>query len=217
MGEIMRNPVRALIVDDREDDALLIVMELQRQGYDVEYERVDTAAAMDVILDAKTWDVVLSDHSMPHFDSLSALQILQGKNIDIPFIVVSFAIGEQMAVQVMKAGACDYVMKGNLTRLGPAIEREIREAEVRGAKRKAEDERERLIKELQDSLAQVKTLKGLLPICAMCKKIRDDSGYWHQVEAFVRDHTDAEFSHSYCPECAEAALRDVEKVIAGRK
>ncbi len=209
--------LRALIVDDQEDDVLLIVLELERHGYIVEYKRVDTEEGMSRALDAREWDIVLSDHSMPRFDSLSALHMLQSKGIDIPFIIVSFAIGEELAVQAMKAGAHDYVMKGKMARLGPAVERELREAETRREKARMECEREALIKELRASVDQIKALQGLLPICSMCKKVRDDSGYWLQLESFLQKCTGAEFSHSYCPDCAAKALNDVEARISNRQ
>ena len=87
--------------------------------------------------------------------------------------------------------------------LKPFEERELHAAiEVALYKHKAEEERERLIRELEDALAEIKTLRGIIPMCSSCKKIRDDEGYWHQVEVYIRDHSEAEFSHGSCPECA---------------
>lgn len=314
-------PIRVLIVEDSEEDALLIAHELRR-AYALEYDLVSTAAQMQVALE-KYWDVVISDFSMPGFDGLDALRLLQKSKLDIPFIIVSGAIGEDVAVHVMKSGANDYVMKDKLTRLVPAIEREVREAESRLERRRgelalehlasivesshdaiigmaldgtvlswnfgaekiygytadeavghrislvvppisageipqlidkikrgermeryetvrvkkdgtpidvaltlspikdaagkitgisaierditkqkrAEFERKQLIDELSEALAKVKTLSGLLPICASCKKIRDDQGYWQQVETFIKARSDADFSHGICPDC----------------
>src|ERR687893_808278 len=132
-------PLRVLLVEDYEDDALLLVRELRRGGYDPDYERVETAGAMEAALDEREWDLVVSDHSMPAFSSQAALELLRGKGYsDLPFIIVSGQIGEQVAVEAMKAGAQDYLMKGNLARLNSAIERELREAEVRRRRREAE-------------------------------------------------------------------------------
>ena len=319
----MKKHLRALIVEDSEDDAFLLLREL-RQSYELEFDRVASAGEMGVAL-GKTWDVVISDYSMPGFDGLEALRILQERNLDVPFIIVSGAIGEEIAVNAMTGGASDYVMKGNLARLIPAIERELREAESRCERRrgeaalihlaaivestadaiigmawdgtvtswnsgaekiygysaseaigqpisivappvsageiphifekikrdervigyetirmrkdgtpfdvaltispirnstgelsgvsaierditgrkKIEAERNRLIIELKEALNNVKTLSGLLPICASCKKIRDDRGYWQQVETFIQARSDAEFSHGMCPDCME--------------
>ncbi|MBW1739924.1 MAG: response regulator [Deltaproteobacteria bacterium] len=135
----MSAPLCVLIVEDSEDDTLLLMRELRRGGYDLTYERVDTAEAMAAALDRQTWDVVLCDYAMPHFSAPDALKLLKERELDLPFIMVSGAIGEETAVEAMKAGVHDYIMKGNLTRLIPAIERELREAEGRQEHKHAED------------------------------------------------------------------------------
>ena len=131
-------PLRVLIVEDSEDDTTLLVRELRRGSYDPTFERVDTPAAMKAALDKQTWDIVISDHNMPHFSSLAALTLLKENGLDLPFIIVSGNIGEDIAVAAMKAGAHDYIMKDNLARLNPALERELREAEVRRERKRAE-------------------------------------------------------------------------------
>src|SRR5215210_1102075 len=135
-------PLRVLLVEDYEDDALLLLRELRRGGYDPVHERVDTAEAMETALDEREWDLVIADHSMPAFSSSAALELLRSKGFaDLPFIIVSGHIGEDVAVAAMKAGAQDYIMKDNLARLNTAIERELREAESRRERRRAEEER----------------------------------------------------------------------------
>src|SRR5215213_8227517 len=132
--------LKVLLVEDSEDDALLLVRMLRRGGYDPAWERVDTPAAMEAALDGGSWDLIISDHSMPAFSSLAALRLLRRKGfVDLPFIIVSGQIGEDTAVAAMKAGAHDYLMKDNLARLNSAIERELREADVRRERRKAEE------------------------------------------------------------------------------
>src|ERR687898_2006164 len=134
-------PLRVLIVEDFEGDALLLLRELRRGGYEPEYVRVDTAEAMEAALEEREWDLVVADHSMPAFSSLAALELLRGKGFaDLPFVIVSGQIGEQVAVEGMKAGAQDYLMKDNLARLNTAIERELREAEGRRERRRTEEE-----------------------------------------------------------------------------
>jgi two-component system, NarL family, sensor histidine kinase UhpB len=134
--------LRVLLVEDSEDDALLLLRELRRGGYEPLGERVDTAEAMETALDEREWDLVIADHSMPAFSSLAALELLRSKGFaDLPFIIVSGHIGEDVAVAAMKAGAQDYIMKDNLARLNSAIERELREAESRRERRRAEEER----------------------------------------------------------------------------
>src|SRR5215207_2795737 len=128
----MGMPLKVLLVEDSEDDALLLVRRLRRGGYDPTWERVDTSADMEAALDGRNWDLIISDHSMPAFSSLAALGLLRRKGfVDLPFIIVSGRIGEDAAVAAMKAGAHDYLMKDNLARLNSAIERELRDAEVR--------------------------------------------------------------------------------------
>jgi len=132
-------PLRLLLIEDSEDDALLVVNELRRHGYDLIYERVQTAAAADQALDKDGWDLIISDYSMPQFNGLAALALVQKKELDVPFILLSGTIGEEVAVEAMKAGAHDYLIKGNLTRLIPAIDRELREAKVRQERRQAQE------------------------------------------------------------------------------
>jgi DNA-binding NtrC family response regulator len=151
----LSTPLRVLIVDDQEDDALLVLRELRRANYDPTYEWVYTEEAMSEALERGGWEIVLCDHGMPKFNSLRALQVLREKGLDLPFIIVSGTIGEDIAVAAMKAGAGDYVMKGNLVRLNPAVERELREAEVRRARRKAEDGELRLHRELEEKHRQL--------------------------------------------------------------
>ena len=147
--------LRALIVEDSEDDAFLISRELQRGNYTVTVERVETAEGMKAALERETWDIVVSDFSMPHFSAPAALKLLQNTGLDIPFIIASGTISEEMAVTAMKAGAHDYVMKDNLARLNPAVERELNEAEVRRARRRAENEERRLYRELQEKHQEI--------------------------------------------------------------
>ena len=136
----MSQALRVLIVEDSEDDALLLVRALRRAGYDVVHERVDTAEDMMAALARQGWDIVVSDYSMPNFTGTGALALLKKSGLDIPFIFVSGTIGEDTAVAAMKAGAQDYIMKGNLTRLTPAIEREVGESRVRRERRRAEEQ-----------------------------------------------------------------------------
>jgi PAS domain S-box-containing protein len=133
-------PLRVLLVEDSEDDALLLKRELRRGGYDPHCERVDTAEDMELALDGQIWDLVIADHSMPAFSSSAALELLRRKGfVDMPFIIVSGRIGEDAAVEAMRVGANDYIMKDNLARLNTAIERELREAESRRERRRAEE------------------------------------------------------------------------------
>jgi PAS domain S-box-containing protein len=133
-----RVQLRALILEDSEFDARVMVQALRAGGYDVQSKRVETGEAMEEALRSQPWDIVLADYNMPAFNATQALRILQTAALDIPFIIVSGGIGEDVAVAAMKAGAHDYVMKGSPARLLPAVDRELREAEMRRKRREAE-------------------------------------------------------------------------------
>ncbi|HWP24188.1 MAG TPA: PAS domain S-box protein, partial [Candidatus Binatia bacterium] len=130
--------LRVLIVEDSEDDALLVSRELRHAGYDLAFERVETAESMNAALRREPWDVIIADYTLPKFSGMAALELLKSTGRDIPFIIVSGSIGEDLAVAAMRAGAHDYLMKGNIKRLVPSIERELRDAEGRRERRLAE-------------------------------------------------------------------------------
>lgn len=125
------NSISVLMVNDSEDDVLLIIRELKKGGYHPVYERVDTAAALKTALQEKKWDIILCAYKMPHFDAPSAIALFKKSNLDIPFIVVSGTLGEETAVDCMRLGAQDYLMRSNLSRLCPAISRELENMKIR--------------------------------------------------------------------------------------
>jgi len=133
----MRQPLRALIVEDSRDDADLLVMELSRAGYEVSFERVQSRSAMEAALAHGPWDVVLCDYSLPGFDALGALEVVSSSDLDVPFLIISGTVGEEIAVEALRAGAHDYLLKDRLGRLRPAIERERREVALRSERRAA--------------------------------------------------------------------------------
>jgi PAS domain S-box-containing protein len=324
--------IQLLIVEDSADDASLLLAELERQGHASAYQRVESKADFLAALQQQPWDAVIADYVLPNFSGPEALRLLRAQGLDTPFIMVSGIYGEEEAVAMMKSGANDYVMKGNLSRLAPALEREliiaqdrrrhqraeaarqflasivessadaiygknldslimswnpaaeqlfgyraeevigrsnvilfpqnrrdemldilagvrrgdivgVRESErlhksgkiipvsvtvspikntagvIVGAssiarditqQKLAEYERQQLMQSLQHASKQVRTLSGLLPICATCKRIRDDKGYWQQVETYISKHSEIMFSHSLCPICAEEYERQFE-------
>ena len=134
----MAVPIRLLLIEDSEDDAQLLLRELARGGYQPAHERVATEAGLAAALDRQEWDLVIGDHSMPGFSGIAALLLVRGRGLDVPFICVSGTITEDMAVAAMKAGASDWVSKGQLKRLVPAVDRELREARGRAALRATE-------------------------------------------------------------------------------
>lgn len=317
--------LHVLVIEDSENDAELLLDEIREAGYEPMSERVQTAQELTAALARHAWDTILCDYVMPQFSAPDALQIVRAKHPEVPFIVVSGVFGEEAAVKMMKAGASDYLVKNNLSRLVPAIEREIENAHTHRARahaeatarylaaivessddaiygikldgtvvswnraaertygfrageiigrnvsilypderldelidsmerikrgdhvgrtetarvrkggrlvpvsvtispmknvdgkitgasviarditnrKREEHERIKLIQELTDALGRARTLAGLLPICPNCKRIRDDQGYWQQVEAYISEHSDAVFTHGICPDCAK--------------
>ena len=149
----MTRKIRLLLVEDDSNDADLVLRELGRAGFTAESTRVETEEGVVAALAAGAWDLVISDYRMPGFDALGALACLRRSGLDLPFIVVSGAIGEDLAVEAMKSGAHDYVMKGNLSRLGQAVERELRDAKSRAEQRIVEEELR-----LSDRMVSVGTL-----------------------------------------------------------
>lgn len=140
----MKQKLNALIVEDSEDDVVFVVRELQRGGYDPCYERVDTAEEVQAALARGGWDIVIADYNLPQYSAMDALESLKATRQDIPFLIVSGTIGEEVAVAAMKSGAHDYILKNSLTRLVPAVTRELREAQVRQERRHAQSEALRL-------------------------------------------------------------------------
>jgi two-component system cell cycle sensor histidine kinase/response regulator CckA len=136
----MALPLRVLIVEDSAEDTELLLEELRHGGFEPVCERVQTAGAMTAALKKQAWDIVIADYTMPNFSAPAALELLQKSGLDLPFIIVSGSIGEDIAVASMKAGAHDYMMKGELKRLIPGIERELREAEGRRQRKQAEEQ-----------------------------------------------------------------------------
>ena len=161
-------PLRLLIIEDSEDDAFLLVHSLNREGFEVTSTRVDTPDGMRQALAQQSWDAIISDYQMPSFNGLAALGIYKEFVLDIPFIVVSGAIGEETAVNVMRAGAHDYLIKDNLARLVPAIQRELQEARLRQERRDAltalqhSESRYRAIVEDQTEMINRSTLDGTI-------------------------------------------------------
>jgi two-component system sensor histidine kinase UhpB len=135
----VKNPLQVLFVEDSENDAELLCLELEREGYETKCRRVETSSELSAALDEQRWDVVIADYVMPKFGGLEALALVKSKGLDIPFIIVSGHITEDTAVAAMKAGAHDYVMKDKPQRLAPAVQRELREAEIRRQRRRNEE------------------------------------------------------------------------------
>jgi sigma-B regulation protein RsbU (phosphoserine phosphatase) len=317
--------IEILIVEDSENDVLLLLEELKQKNYAPVCQRVETRDEFLAALKSRAWDAVISDYVLPRFSGPEALKLFRHEGLDLPFIMVSGIYGEEKAVTMMKAGASDYILKSNLSRLVPALERELEAAQQRRRRKRAEGamqylaaivessddaiygkdldsiiaswnpaaerlfgysaeeiigrstvalfplnrrdelldilasirrgetvsipdterlhkdgrpvpvsvtispikntrgevigassiardirpqklaerERQQLSQRLSVANRELRALSGMLPICATCKRIRDDKGYWEQVETYLLKHSEIIFSHSLCPECAE--------------
>src|SRR5437588_90455 len=215
-NQSVRVPLRVLIAEDSEDDARLLLRELARAGFDPAHQRVDSRAAMQAALDRHTWDLVIGDYSMPEFSGPAALALLRAHDPDTPFIFVSGSMGEDVAVEAMKAGAQDFLTKGNLRRLIPAIERELREAEVRRERRRGQTallERARLAELTSDvgiALTQSGGLRAMLQLCAeaLVRHLDvalariwtlDDAGEVLDLQASAGMYTHIDGAHSHVP------------------
>ncbi len=140
MEVMVEIPIKVLIIEDTDDDKELILRKLKRGGYIPEYECIQTREELVDALDVQHWDLILCDYSMPEFDGLTALKIVKQKAVDIPFVLISGTVGEDIAVEAMKSGAQDYMMKDNLIRLIPVVKRELAEAKMRKEKKIADEE-----------------------------------------------------------------------------
>jgi len=165
----MSKPLRILIVEDTEKDTLILLDELKRSGYEPTYERVDTPAAMQAALEEQTWDVVMSDYALPHFSAPAALTMLKERGLDTPFLIVSGAAGEEVVAAAMNAGAHDFIWVGDLVRLIPAMERELRAARGRAARRLVEAA-------LRETESKYRTLVGQIPAGMHIMALAEDGG-----------------------------------------
>jgi len=176
------------MIDDSENDVLLIIRELKKGGYNPVYERVETAVAMKKALKEKQWDIILCDYKMPNFNAFSAIAILKRANINAPLILISGAIGEETALECMRLGAQDYIMKANFSRLCPTIARELEEADSRSKRKQAEEalrqseERFRILfEQAADSILLLEILPEGIPV------IRDANSATFRLLGYERD------------------------------
>ncbi|MBV9388616.1 MAG: response regulator [Chroococcidiopsidaceae cyanobacterium CP_BM_ER_R8_30] len=172
----MNSHLRVLVVEDLEDDMLLMLRELRHGGYTLDYVRVETAEEMQATLDRQMWDIVIADYTLPEFSAPAALKLLQHQQQDLPFIIVSGTIEEETAVAAMKAGAHDFITKSNLARLLPAVERELREAEERQKRHKAE----RALREADQKIREQAALLDVASNAIFVRALDDRILYWNQ-------------------------------------
>ncbi|HNT77859.1 MAG TPA: response regulator [Anaerolineae bacterium] len=156
-------PLRVLILEDEAFDAELEIATLEEAGYVCQWERVETRAEFLTRLDAPNYDIILADYNLPAFDGLTALQLLLERDLNLPFVLVSGTLGEETAIESLKAGATDYVLKSHLTRLGPVVKRALREYEERRQRQQAEEEQGRLLLQVQEQAQRVRQIMDTVP------------------------------------------------------
>jgi DNA-binding response OmpR family regulator len=200
-------PIRILLVEDDAEDARLYQVMLKNEApEEFQLLRVGRLADALAALKGNGCDLVLSDLGLPDSQGLPTFLSLKAQAPKVPIVVLSGREDEEFAVKAVQEGAQDYLVKGQVS--GPLLARSIRYAVER---KRIESERDRLITELQEALTKVKLLSGLLPICAWCKKVRDDQNYWQEVECYVASHCEARFTHGICPPCMEKAKAGLRK------
>ncbi|MDD1751061.1 MAG: response regulator [Methanothrix sp.] len=197
--------LNVLIIEDNKGDADLIRLALKYCEAGCTYKNADRVSSGLKLLEEGPFDVVLLDLGLPDSIGLDAIQRIQDKEPKVPIIVLTGLSDKELAARAISLGAQDYLVKGDFD--NDLLYRAIRYA----------IERKKLLLELQETLANVRKLSGMLPICASCKKIRDDKGYWLQVETYIRDHSEAEFTHGICPECARKLYPELHENIPGEE
>ena len=193
-----RDPSRItiLLVEDDDGDAFLIREMLNSVTGASSVRRAERYASAVDQINAGGIDIVLLDLGLPDSQGVGTVQHLCQRFPDLPIVALTGLSDEHVALHAVQEGAQDYLVKGQIS--GDILYRAIRYAVER---KKNEQEKNRLIRELQDALAEIKTLRGIVPICSHCKRIRDDQGAWKQMEVYISEHTDAEFSHGLCNDC----------------
>jgi PleD family two-component response regulator len=195
-------PLKVLVVDGLLADAKRTVQALEDHGYKVRADVVATAEEFMQKLGEQTYDVVLSELALPGWTGLDVLDLLKDLQQCLPFILVTNAQVDDTAGRLIDQGADDYVLKDKLSRLPLAVRRVMREQRLFSELKAATEERERLIRSLQETLAEVKRLNGLLPICVSCKRVLSAQGFWNRIEVFIERYSDARVSPSLCPSCS---------------
>ena len=191
--------ITSLLIEDNPDDAVLIEKYL-RASRKIKYNVIHVERLADGLESLKRvrCDVILLDLMLPDGPlGIKTFEAVYALASHIPIIVLTGHDDDDLAVEAVHKGAQDYLVKGLVT--GPALGRAIRYA----------IERRKLLTQLEDSMREIKLLRGFLPICVRCKKIRDDQGYWTQVDVYIRNHSEVEFSHGICPDCAHELYPDL--------
>jgi len=211
----MPERTRILITDDTPDVLLLTTMVLEEEGYEV-FKATSGGECLEIAR-AQRPDIVLLDVMLPDMTGTEVCKhIKQDEDLEGTFVILVSGVRVSSDYQAdgLNVGADGYVIKPITNReLIARVQAVARIKRAEDALRQKEREQKKLILELQEALAEIRTLKGFIPICASCKKIRDDEGYWNQLEAYISKHTDAIFTHSICPQCAEKYKAEIKEAL----
>jgi len=208
----MTERTRILVTDDSPDVLLLTRMVLEDEGYEI-FEAATGKECLECVRDRRP-DIVLLDVMLPDMTGIEVCrQIKADPLLSATFVILvsGIRVSSDYQAEGLNVGADGYIIKPITNReLVARVHSVVRIKWAEDALRQKEKEQESLILELQDAFLEIKTLKGFIPICASCKKIRDDQGYWDQLEAYISKHTEAAFTHSTCPQCAEKCRTELE-------
>jgi DNA-binding response OmpR family regulator len=197
--ELIRSSIKILLIEDNTGDARLVKEMLYEEGAKVNLACVARLEEGLKYLKDNVYDIILLDLNLPDSNGFETFLELHKLNPDIPSIILTGIDDKELGLEAVRKGAQDYLVKGRFD--GKLLMRSISYS----------IERQKLLLQLEKTLKELKVLKGMLPICSFCKKIRDDKGYWNQLEAYISDHSEAEFSHGMCPECAKKWREEWEK------
>ncbi len=192
---------RVLLIEDDLDDIFLLQGMVKESQEDLETFEIETVGRLSSGLERLAQggiDILLLDLGLPDSMGIDTLRTARAQAPEMTIVVLTGHVDSHVGLEALQEGAQDYQVKGLVN--GPLLVRSMRYAIER---KRLEHEKEALISELKAALLKVKVLSGMLPICASCKKIRDDTGYWHQIESYITEHSETEFSHGVCPDCME--------------
>jgi len=208
-----RHIFKVLLIEDDTDDILLLKGMVAESADHREIFEIETADRLSAGLGRLAQggiDILLLDLGLPDSRGIDTLRTARTHVPEMTIVVLTGHVDSHVGLEALQQGAQDYQVKGLVN--GPLLVRSMRYAIER---KRLEQEKEALIRELKAALAEVKVLSGLLPICASCKKIRDDSGYWHQIEAYITAHSATQFSHGICPGCMEKLYPEYVRAVSG--
>lgn len=211
-----RHPVRIFLVEDVDHEALAFTRTLDKSDlqFDITHVGNGEDALKQLMAQPQSFDIAVIDHRLSAMTGFDLCKELLASEIQLPLVLLTGFGDEALAVEALKEGVDDYLVKdshqGYLKLLHVVLPEIIKRHTEKIEHKRVEEERKKLVVELQDALSKIKTLQGIIPICSYCKKIRDDKGNWDQLESYISHHSDAKFSHGACPECYQKEMAKIQ-------